>query len=76
MAKEMVYRKLLQESLDSKNITKEDAEKNLLITQKHDEIKTRYCKEKNLPLVRIPYWENKDIKSFLIQKLEQYKINL
>lgn len=57
-------------------MSKEDAEKVLLLTQKHDEIKTRYCQLNNIPLIRIPYWENKNIELFLTEQLQQYKINL
>lgn len=27
----------------------------------NDEIKNNYCKENNIPLVRIPYWERDNI---------------
>lgn len=57
-------------------MSKEKAEENLHITQKHDEIKTKYCNEHNIPLIRIPYWENKDLYNFLINQLKQYKINV
>ena len=29
-------------------------------TVKHDMIKDLYCKENNIPLIRIPYWEKED----------------
>jgi hypothetical protein len=35
----------------------------------HDEIKTNYCKENNIPLIRIPYWEKDNLKYYLWDKL-------
>ena len=29
----------------------------LLLQQQRDEIKNKYCKENNIKLIRIPYWE-------------------
>ena len=43
--------------------------KALLETQKRDEIKTQYCKENNIKLIRIPYWEFKNIKNILKQTI-------
>lgn len=54
----------------------EKAKENLLITQKHDAIKTQYCKDNNIPLIRVPYWENKNLYNFLSNQLKQYKINI
>lgn len=42
-------------------ITEERAEKNHLITLKHDEMKDEYCKNNNIELLRIPYYCFKDI---------------
>lgn len=39
------------------NCSKEKAEKTFKLTQKHDKIKNKFCKEYNRKLVRIPYWE-------------------
>lgn len=36
-------------------------EKSFQNTLKHDEIKNNYCKENNIPLLRIPYWEKDNI---------------
>lgn len=33
--------------------------------QKRDEIKTKYCKNKNISLLRVPYWELKNIDNIL-----------
>lgn len=40
--------------------------KELLI---RDEIKEEYCKNNNIPLIRIPYWEIDNIESIIIQEL-------
>lgn len=37
--------------------TKEEAMKNYNLTQTRDNIKTGYCKNNNIPLLRIPFWE-------------------
>jgi predicted RNA-binding Zn-ribbon protein involved in translation (DUF1610 family) len=37
----------------------------LATTNKHDEIKTMFCKEKNINLIRIPYWEKNNIEQIL-----------
>lgn len=52
-----------------KGMSKEQAKEQLIIIQKHDKIKTEYCKNNNIPLIRIPYWEKNNIESFLYQKL-------
>ena len=40
-------------------------EKKLREVQKRDNIKTQYCKENNINLLRIPYWEFKNIGNIL-----------
>lgn len=35
------------------------------ITKKHDKMKTQYCKDKNIKLIRIPYWEKNNITEIL-----------
>lgn len=42
-------------------VSKEQAEKNHLLTIKHDEIKNQYCKNNNIELLRIPYYDFKNI---------------
>ena len=40
------------------------------INQKiRDTIKTVYCKENNIKLIRIPYWEFNNIENILIKEL-------
>ncbi len=41
----------------------------LSYTQKHDSIKNDYCKEKNINLLRIPYWDMDNIEKILNNKL-------
>lgn len=41
-------------------------------TKKHDEIKNEYCKINNIKLIRIPYWEIKNISSILEYHLKIY----
>lgn len=53
-------------------ISDEKAENNLKIVQKHDKIKTNYCHEHNIPLIRIPFWEKKNIENVLMSELKQY----
>ena len=45
----------------------EDALRN---TKYRDEIKTQYCKENNIKLIRIPYWEFDNIEEILNRELE------
>lgn len=43
-------------------------EDSLSIIQERDSFKNQWCKEKNIPLVRIPYWELQDL---TIEKIKQ-----
>lgn len=38
-------------------------------TQKHDNMKTQYCKKNNMKLIRIPYWNFDNIESIICQEL-------
>lgn len=53
-------------------ISDEDALKNLEITQKHDKIKTEYCKTHHIPLIRIPYWDNENIEQIILDNIKCY----
>lgn len=44
-------------------------EDKLLNTQKHDMMKTEYAKQHNIKLVRIPYWEGRNIQTILDKEL-------
>lgn len=50
-------------------MNQEDAENNFEIIKKHDDIKTRFCVDNNIPLIRIPYMERSNIDSYLHEKL-------
>lgn len=41
-------------------------------TQLHDSMKTKYCLEHEIPLIRIPYWEADDMESFLFDEMVKY----
>ena len=56
------------------NMTDEQALNNLKIVQYHDEIKNKYCKNNDIPLIRIPYWEMNNMEYFLLKKLNQLGI--
>jgi hypothetical protein len=48
---------------------REDSIKKLMETQRNDKIKTRYCFENNIDLLRIPYWEKNNIEQILTKEL-------
>lgn len=41
-------------------------------TVEHDRRKNEYCKNNNIPLLRIPYWEFSNIEEILINELNNY----
>lgn len=43
--------------------------KNCEITKIHDDIKNKYCNMNNIDILRIPYWEGKNIESIISKKL-------
>ena len=45
----------------------EKAIKNFELTQKRDKIKNEYCLNNNINIIRIPYWEFKNIENTLNQ---------
>jgi hypothetical protein len=38
---------------------------NFEIVKMHDEIKNKFCEEHNITLIRIPYWERKNLNIIL-----------
>lgn len=44
-------------------------EEEFIKTQTRDSIKTQYCKDNNIKLIRIPYWDIKNIEKILINEL-------
>jgi hypothetical protein len=53
-------------------MTDEEAEIEYEKVKRHDAIKTEYCKQHNIPLIRIPYWERKNMECFLLSELSKY----
>jgi hypothetical protein len=55
---------------------KQEAYDKFLYTKTHDAIKNQYCSDNNIHIIRIPYWEKKNIEEFLLQKLIKIGINI
>lgn len=51
-------------------VSNEEAFKNLKITQYHDAIKTKYCQENNITLIRIPFWDKNNIDKIITSKIK------
>ena len=51
-------------------ISDEKAFENFKTTQRHDSIKTAYCEFNKIPLLRIPYWESKNIEQILLDYIK------
>lgn len=52
----------------------DNVEKNqqvLKTTQEHDRIKNRYCEDNGINLLRIPYWESKNIETIISNHLQR-----
>lgn len=52
----------------------QDAQDNFLYVQKHDKMKTNFCIQNNIPLIRIPYTERGSIKAYLREQLKVFNI--
>ena len=52
------------------------ANKNFEITQLRDDAKRKYCKEHDIPLIEIPYWERDNMRDFLIEKWKEIDLNI
>lgn len=52
--------------------SEEEALEKFKITQKHDKMKNEYCEKNGIPLIRIPYWENQNMESYLFDKLVEH----
>lgn len=53
----------------SGNMTIEEQEDRLEYYKRNDNIKTKYCKDNNIKLIRIPYWEFNNIENILIKEI-------
>lgn len=53
------------------NCSKETAERTFNLTKRNDEIKTNYCNNNNIKLIRIPYWEfeNENYKNIILNNI-------
>lgn len=51
--------------------TDEEAKENLAKTQEHDAAKNKYCEDNNINLLRIPYWETKNIETIISNHLQR-----
>ena len=49
----------------------EEAKINLQKTQSHDKIKNEYCKNNNINLLRIPYWEKENVETIIDNHLQR-----
>lgn len=58
----------------SGTMSNEELEDAYRLVQYHDEIKTQYCQDNNINLIRIPYWEKNNITSFLYDCLVKLNI--
>jgi len=58
----------IPESFDS-NKTQKHKNQNFIDLTIKDDIKTNYCKEKNIKLIRIPFWELNNIEKILQTEL-------
>ena len=56
-------------TIDFSGKNQERAEEQFKQTQKKDNIKTQYCLDNNIKLIRIPYWEFNNIENILKQEL-------
>lgn len=53
----------------SGNMTIKEQEDRLEYYKRNDNIKTKYCKDNNIKLIRIPYWEFNNIENILIKEI-------
>lgn len=51
----------------------EDAVEKLKYTQKHDQIKRDFCKQNNMILIEVPYWEE-DMQGYLFDRLVEKNV--
>lgn len=49
----------------------DEDKRELEITQEHDRIKNSYCEKNNIDLLRIPYWESKNIETIINDHLQR-----
>lgn len=54
-------------------ITDEEAEEEFRLTQIRDQIKVEYCKNNNIPLIIIPYWEYNNMENYIYKEKQLIK---
>ena len=59
--------------IDRASKGKEWAEEQFQLRKIKDNIKTQYCEDNNIKLIRIPYWEFNNIETILNKKLNLNK---
>lgn len=63
-----------QQHYEETRYYKDNAKKNhesLIAIQERDTIKNRYCEDNGIPLLRIPYWESKNINTIINSYLQR-----
>lgn len=50
-------------------------EKSFIRTLVSDDIKNKYCRENDIDLIRIPYWESENMEKILNKIIRKYKLN-
>lgn len=63
-----------QQHYEPMRFYRENEEKNeevLRKTQERDKIKNKYCEDNNINLLRIPYWESKNIETIINNRLQR-----
>lgn len=61
------------EPIDFAGKGEEWAKNNFERVQKYDSLKNQYCKDNNINLLRIPYWDFNNIKNIICQEIEKLK---
>lgn len=51
-------------------------EESFILTKIRDEIKNNYCKDNNIKLIRIPYWELDNVDRVLDMKFDQLRVRM
>lgn len=54
---------------------KEWAEQEFEKTIKRDNAKIEYCKNNNIPIIIIPYWERNNMENYILEKLKEIKLS-
>ena len=53
------------------SMTNEEAQRQLEKIKYHDKIKTDYCKNNNIHLIRIPYWERDNLENYILENINK-----